>query len=598
MFETKVMFLKRYKWAIFIAAAVVFLVTTAPLSARFAPSASSIIPINDHKHPVPPTTSSSSPSLKSHACPTTPPTTALGPDTQSRFDWRSVPKHHPVEAYSQLPLAKPSHFPSIQHSFGPTSTEAKKTTAARKDAVRDVFTRCWKAYKDRAWTKDELAPISGGAKDTFGSWGATLVDSLDALWILGMKEEFAEAVDAAVQIDFGPKIDGEINVFETIIRYLGGFLGAYDVAGCHDARLLNKALEVADMAYAAFDTPNRMPVSRWSPKKAVDGEEQLPAESMLIAEAASASLEFTRLSQLTGDMRYFDAISRVTDVLDKQQAMTKLPGMWPISVNMRKPDLTFDGFFGLGAMADSAYEYLPKMHQLLNGIGSVATQYQKMYEYAMSTAITHTFFRPMVHDKADILIASANVNGKRDDKGQHLVCFAGGMFALGGQLFENKTHMDIGRKLSDGCAWTYKNAPNGIMPEVFSMPACPTLSACEYTSAPGSSPFSEVGDGRYVLRPEAIESIFYMYRITGETKYQDIAWEMFEAISKHTRTEFANAAIGDVMKTPVERYDSMESFWLAETLKYFFLIFSDPEEISLDDFVFNTEAHPFRIPYR
>lgn len=216
----------------------------------------------------------------------------------------------------------------------------------------------------------------------------------------------------------------------------------------------------------------------------------------------------------------------------------------------------------------------------------------------MSTAIKHTLFRPMVHDKADILIASANVDGHRDTTGQHLVCFAGGMFALGGRLFENGTHMDIGRKISDGCAWTYKNAPNGIMPEVFSIPACPTLSACEYTAEPGSSPFSDIGDGRYVLRPEAIESIFYMYRITGETKYQDIAWDMFQAINKHTRTNIANAAIGDVMKTPVEQYDSMESFWLAETLKYFYLIFSEPDEIRLDDFVFNTEAHPFRIPYR
>jgi mannosyl-oligosaccharide alpha-1,2-mannosidase len=79
---------------------------------------------------------------------------------------------------------------------------------------------------------------------------------------MGMKDEYIEAVNAAIQIDFGPKIDGEINVFETIIRYLGGFLGAYDVSGCHDARLLNKAIEVADMAYASFDTPNRMPVSR------------------------------------------------------------------------------------------------------------------------------------------------------------------------------------------------------------------------------------------------------------------------------------------------------------------------------------------------
>jgi mannosyl-oligosaccharide alpha-1,2-mannosidase len=595
------LFFRRYRWPIFILVAVTFLATIAPLSTRFTPSRNSIFPFDNQRKPATSTTASISSFRGSQACPTAPPSPALNPDTQGRFDWRTIATHHPIEQsqYSQLPLVKPQPRPSVQHTFGvAVSTQAKGEITSRKDTVRDVFKRCWKSYQERAWTKDELAPISGGAKDTFASWGATLVDSLDTLWIMGLKQEYAEAVDAAIQIDFGPKIDGEINVFETIIRYLGGFLGAYDVSGCHDARLLHKAVEVADMAYASFDTSNRMPVSRWSPKKAVAGEEQLPAESVLIAEAASASLEFTRLSQLTGDMRYFDAISRVTDVLDTQQGKTKLPGMWPISVNMRKPDLTWDGFFGLGAMADSAYEYLPKMHQLLNGIGPIAAQYQKMYEYAMSTAITHTLFRPMVHDKADILIAGANVDGRRQENGQHLVCFAGGMFALGGRLFDNGTHMDIGRKISEGCAWTYKNAPNGIMPEVFSMTACPTLSACESTLEPGSSPFRDVGDGRYVLRPEAIESIFYMYRITGESKYQDIAWEMFQAISTHTRTEFGNAAISDVMETPVERYDSMESFWLAETLKYFYLIFSEPDEISLDDFVLNTEAHPFRIPYK
>lgn len=595
------MVFRRYRWPIFLVVGGIFLLTTFPLSAHFAttsvfPETTSEIP----KHTSAPEISSEivveDIVSESYTCPATPPNPAVSPDTQGRFNWRSIRKHHPVKEYIQIPLNKSPTKVLIQHHFEVASTETKHKLAIRKQAVQEVFKRCWRSYKARAWTKDELAPISGGAKDTFGSWGATLVDSLDTLWIMGMKDDFAEAVDAAIQIDFGPKIDGEINVFETIIRYLGGFLGAYDVSGCHDARLLHKAIEVADMAYASFDTPNRMPVSRWSPRKAVEGEEQLPAESVLIAEAASASVEFTRLSQLTGDMRYFDAISRVTDVLDKQQGLTKLPGMWPISVNMRKPDLTFDGFFGLGAMADSVYEYLPKMYQLLGANGPVAAQYQRMYDYAMSTAIAHTLFRPMVHDKADILIAGASINGEREDKGQHLVCFAGGMLALGGKLFDNRTHVSIGRKISEGCAWTYKNAPNGIMPEVFSMIACPTMSECNYTIPAGSSPFKNVDDGRYVLRPEAIESIFYMYRITGDSKYQDIAWEMFQAINTHTRTDLANAAISDVMKTPVEKYDSMESFWLAETLKYFYLIFSDPDEISLDEFVFNTEAHPFRIP--
>jgi mannosyl-oligosaccharide alpha-1,2-mannosidase len=137
-------------------------------------------------------------------------------------------------------------------------------------------------------------------------------------------------------------------------------------------------------------------------------------------------------------MRYFDAISKVTDVLDEQQELTQLPGMWPVSVNMRTPNLACESSFGLGAMADSAYEYLPKMHQLLNGVGP-ADQYRKMYDYAMSTAITHTMYRPM-EDKADILISSSNVNGQRHTTGQHLVCFVGGMLMLGGQLFENDTH--------------------------------------------------------------------------------------------------------------------------------------------------------------
>ena len=86
-------------------------------------------------------------------------------------------------------------------------------------------------------------------------------------------------------------------------------------------------MEVADMVYASFDTPNRMIVSRWSPQKAAGREEQLPQDSVLLAEAASASVEFTRLSQLTGDMRYFDAITRVADILYQQQGLTSLPGM-------------------------------------------------------------------------------------------------------------------------------------------------------------------------------------------------------------------------------------------------------------------------------
>ncbi|KAI7575250.1 hypothetical protein KC343_g22734, partial [Hortaea werneckii] len=114
---------------------------------------------------------------------------------------------------------------------------------------------------------------------------------------------------------------------------------------------------------------------------------------------------------------------------------------------------------------------------------------------------------------------------------------------------------------------------------------------------------TEIGDRRYILRPEAIESVFLLYRMTGEQKYQDAAWDMFTAITNASETRLANAAMSDITLTREQlaqtsagntQMDSMESFWMAETLKYFYLVFSEPDVVNLDEWVFNTEAHPFR----
>ena len=235
-------------------AAVILLATMAIFSNGFTSSRTALFPINDHEQTLPSTTrpskSSAEHTSSSHACPTVPPNPAFTPDTENRFNWRAIPSHYPVDHYTQLPLVKSPAQTPIQRTPS-KSTLHKKKIDSRREAVKDSFKRCWKSYRERAWAKDELAPISGRPRDTqFGGWGATLIDSLDTLWIMGLKAEFAEAVDAALKIDFKPSDnrDSEINLFEIIIRYLGGFIGAYDVSGCHDARLLNKAVEVADMA--------------------------------------------------------------------------------------------------------------------------------------------------------------------------------------------------------------------------------------------------------------------------------------------------------------------------------------------------------------
>jgi mannosyl-oligosaccharide alpha-1,2-mannosidase len=92
--------------------------------------------------------------------------------------------------------------------------------------------------------------------------------------------------------------------------------------------------------------------------------------------------------------------------------------------------------------------------------------------------------------------------------------------------------------------------------------------------------------------------------MTGDRSLLDTAWTMFESIVAATQTPYAYAALADVTWSKDEllsmqasvKMDSMESFWMAETLKYFYLIFSEPSLISLDEWVFNTEAHPFKRP--
>lgn len=97
--------------------------------------------------------------------------------------------------------------------------------------------------------------------------------------------------------------------------------------------------------------------------------------------------------------------------------------------------------------------------------------------------------------------------------------------------------------------------------------------------------FTSIWGRKYILRPEAIESVFIMYRTTGHEYWREKGWKMFTAVQKHTRVEFGNSAIDDVTSNAPTHVDEMESFWLAETLKYFYLLFSDPSVVSLDEYV-------------
>lgn len=193
----------------------------------------------------------------------------------SSVDWSDAKLFFPSKStIVSLPRGKPKKLPRVQSTS--ISNRLTKETQERRTAVKDVFLRSWNAYKQQAWTWDELRPVSGGGKNAFGGWAASLVDGLDTLWMMGyvywahtsraladsrsphsLYDDFYEAAQVAAQLDWANTTETSANLFETTIRHLGGLLSAYDLSG--ERALLDKAKELGDMLYMAFDTPNRLP---------------------------------------------------------------------------------------------------------------------------------------------------------------------------------------------------------------------------------------------------------------------------------------------------------------------------------------------------
>ncbi|TVY33796.1 Endoplasmic reticulum mannosyl-oligosaccharide 1,2-alpha-mannosidase [Lachnellula occidentalis] len=859
------------------------------------------------------------------------------PAATSAIHWSKQPEHFPVptESIIKLPTGTPVSIPKIQYDFHDETSDMKRNREQRQAMVKEEFKKAWGGYKKLAWLHDELSPVSGKFRDPFCGWAATLVDTLDTLWIMGLEEEFEEAAKAVDLIDFTTSPRGDIPMFETTIRYLGGLLAAYDVSGGRHKNLLDKAVELAEILMGAFDTPNRMPVLfyRWRP--AFASQPHRASQRSNLAELGSLSMEFTRLAQLTQDQRYYDAVARVTNALSEwQDRGTALGSVFPdfvdasgcnrtVELNSQRPIASFvpamskddekvlgyqpdspatvaeprkkgikespsgpgslqvqilpgepgkahikdwevpkdkvekkttkrdvgtesdaananaeephtpspqvnpisglpshpnngevleiqaetatpnwdckpQGLepaenyvnaalkFGMGGGQDSTYEYYPKQFLLLGGL---ETQYRKLYLKTVEDIKKWMLFRPMVPGDRDILFAGT-VTTKGDPENDlqlnaevaHLTCFIGGMIGMSAKIFGLESDLELAKKLSDACVWAYESTATGVMPETAIAFPCASPEHCKWnetlyrqeldpiwserdgnvesykkakletdeqlaadakalaskieaqrlnaqihndeeeydvnphgngtaalkkdgsvslqkrqlesspklevpqpvthnfkdssirkipaedtkipksnskavlspedeefyhqkaastaddllTVATGgrmdeqpsvelveppmrdpSMPFThkEFVDNRiaqeglppgytyiqskkYILRPEAIESVWYMYRITGETTWQDKGWNMFESIINSTSTQYGHSAILDVTsrRNETDQLDEMESFWLAETLKYFYLLYSTPDVISLDEWVLNTEAHPFKRP--
>ncbi|KAM1716987.1 hypothetical protein ACFX11_024882 [Malus domestica] len=442
----------------------------------------------------------------------------------------------------------------------------------RREKVKEAMIHAWSSYEKYAWGQDELQPQSKNGVNSFGGLGATLVDSLDTLYIMGLHEQFQKAREwIATSLDFDK--DYEASVFETTIRVVGGLLSAYDLS--EDKLFLDKAREIADRLLPAWDTPSGIPYNIINLAHGRPHNPSWTGGDSILADSGTEQVEFIALSQRTGDPKYQQKAEKVIVELNKTFPDD---GLLPIYIN---PERGTSGrsIITFGAMGDSFYEYLLKVWILGNKTSAVKP-YRDMWEKSM-TGLLSLIRRTTPSSFAYMCEKNGNsLTNKMDE----LACFAPGMLALGSSGYgpdDSKKFLTLAEELAWTCYNFYQSTPTKLAGENYFFYAGQDLS---------------VGTSWNILRPETVESLFYLWRLTGNKTYQEWGWNIFQAFEKNSRIESGYVGLKDV--NTGEKDNMMQSFFLAETLKYLYLLFSPSSVISLDEWVFNTEAHPIKIVAR
>ncbi|KAK5971742.1 alpha-1 2-Mannosidase [Trichostrongylus colubriformis] len=231
---------------------------------------------------------------------------------------------------------------------------------ARRITVKQMTKFAWDSYRKYAWGANELRPVSktGHSASVFGmgDMGATIVDAIDTLWIMGLKEEYEQARSwIKHSLDFKRTAKGDLSVFETNIRFVGGLLSIYALT--KDKMYVEKAEEIAKLLLPAFDTPTGIPLAVVNVATgSAKNYGWASGQSSILSEFGSLQLEFDYLSYITGNKIYSEKISRIRDFLTQ---MDKPQGLYPLYLNPKT------GKWGsldhsIGALGDSFYEYLLK----------------------------------------------------------------------------------------------------------------------------------------------------------------------------------------------------------------------------------------------
>lgn len=469
------------------------------------------------------------------------------------------------------------------------------TMRDRQERVKAAFVESWKAYEEHGFGHDEYHPVAKTHKDMVpGGMGWIIIDSLDTMLLMELQEYIPKARTWVEEHSFD--VDAEVNVFETTIRMLGGLLSCFNLE--QDVMYLNKAIDLGDRLLGAYNTSSGIPTASVNLRTGKPVESHDDGGASSTAEVATLQLEMKYLSFLSGDDRYGIAAERVMERLRRNQVAG---GLVPIFVHPSTG--AYRGTeIRLGSRGDSYYEYLAK--QWLANDDPV---YRESYEEVVQGIKDHLIGYSSPSRWTYIGELHQGIGAGLSSKMDHLVCFLPGTLALGATrglpLLQAKKEswfgtvqeedMKLASQLTRTCFEMYNCTTIGLAPEIVYFVTDP-----ESPSLTSDCPDIQINsqDRHNLMRPETVESLFIMWRITREEKYRDWAWQIFLSFEAylHAGEGLGFTSINNVMANPPPKRDNMESFWLAETLKYLYLTFAqtwEEADTSLEHVIFNTEAH-------
>ncbi|TFK74956.1 seven-hairpin glycosidase [Pluteus cervinus] len=518
----------------------------------------------------------------------------------------------------------------IEKLFDSNKPVASTVWDDRAEQVKQAFVYAYDSYEKHAFPSDELLPLTGGYVNNFNGWGLTVFDALDTMWIMGLHDQFKRGVVLIANTTFPCKPTAFVPFFETVIRYLGGVLSGYALSG--ETILLARADELGMKLLPAFNTTSGFP--RYAVNTETGETKMGWSWYALWAELLSNQVEYKYLAHLTGRPEYYNKTERPMQTMyefnfnPNNTNQDLFSTNWDIDTG--RPAGTH---FAVGAFADSAHEYLLKQWLLT---GRSEPKALELYLSSVNGILNNLLY---LTPTRQLLYATDIQFDKASHMFEHLSCFLPGLLALGVHTLSSSTsatehvlfterdkkmHMWAAEGLAHTCWTTYADQESGLGPDIIDVmdytefengtrtgtelegarfdvksgvpPGVPGYNGTEVQ--PERDPAKRdyrVRTPAYLLRPETVETFYIMWKTTGDVKWRERGWTIFQAIEEHARTPYGYASIRDVSKVPVSQKDEMPSFFLAETLKYLYLLFSEEDLIPLDKWVLNTEAHPLPV---